>query len=137
MAVDHSSAVVGRRACAALAVLSAVLHGLMISQSAHPVIGLAILAMLATCVYCARDLWFVGSLRAWCLVALMNLGMIAIHWSVPGHHHLQSLLIHPGQPSTLAAAATAVSAVEVAIATAVMYVLTRQRAASVIAHRQD
>ncbi len=123
--------------CAALAVLSAVLHGLMIGQSAYPLVGLVILAMIATCVYCARDLWIAGSLRSWCLVALMNLGMIAIHWSAPGHHHLQSVLIQPGPASTLMTVATTVSAVEAVIATSVMYVLTRHRAARLVRYCQD
>jgi hypothetical protein len=36
-------------------------------------------AMAAGCLYCARDLWVRETLRAWILVALMNLTMIAVH----------------------------------------------------------
>jgi hypothetical protein len=36
-------------------------------------------AMLAACMFCARDLWARGTLGAWALVALMNLAMIVIH----------------------------------------------------------
>jgi hypothetical protein len=138
MAVSLSAptrpAVFGRRACAVLAACSAVLHGLMVGHAGSVVTAAIILAMMATCLYCARDLWAVGSLRAWGLVAAMNLGMIVVHCSMPAHQHGAPLVtgVAVAEPSSLMMAAIAVSAVEVAIATAVLYHHARDRARSVI-----
>jgi hypothetical protein len=129
-----TSAVFGRRACAVLAATSAVLHGVMVGHAGNVVTAVVILAMMATCLYCARDLWVVGSLRAWGLVAVMNLGMIVVHCSMPAHRHGAALPtgVAVAEPSSLLMAAIAISAVEVAIATAVMYHHARDRARSVI-----
>jgi hypothetical protein len=129
-----TSAVIGRRACAVLAASSAVLHGVMVGHAGNPAMAVLILAMMATCLYCARDLWIVGSLRAWGLVAAMNLGMIVVHCSSPAHHHGAALAptVAAGQPSTVMMLAIAISAVEVAVATAVLYHHARDRARSVI-----
>ncbi|HXL60177.1 MAG TPA: hypothetical protein VN959_05815, partial [Mycobacterium sp.] len=71
--------VFGRRACAVLALSSAGLHAAMLGHASNVVAGLLLAAMIAACVYCARDLWLRGTLRAWCVVGLMNIAMIAVH----------------------------------------------------------
>jgi hypothetical protein len=77
----------GRRACAALAACSAVLHGISLGRGTNLAAAGLTAAMAAGCLYCARDLWVRGTLRAWVLVALMNLTMIAIHAPAPAAHH--------------------------------------------------
>lgn len=72
-------AVFGRRACAALAACSAVLHGILLVQATNLAATALTAAMLVACLHCARDLWARGTLRAWFLVASMNLAMIAVH----------------------------------------------------------
>jgi NADH:ubiquinone oxidoreductase subunit K len=119
------SAVIGRRACAALALSSAGLHAAMLGHASNVVAGLLLAAMIAACVYCARDLWLRGTLRAWCVVGLMNIAMIAVHLPAPSHHHGMQAA---GQQSTLMGLATAVAAVEVAVAMAVLYYRTRGNA---------
>ena len=69
-------ATLGRRACAALALSSAGLHAAMLGHASNVVAGVLLAAMIVACVYCARDLWLRGSLRAWCVVGLMNIAMI-------------------------------------------------------------
>lgn len=132
---SHTSAVFGRRACAGLAVASAGLHGLMIGHAGNPATVVLILAMAATCLYCARDLWIGSSLRAWGLVAVMSLGMILVHCSMPAHQHGASVLnagVAVPAPSSLMMAAIGISAVEVAVATAVLYRNARGRARELI-----
>ena len=82
-----TSAVFGRRACAALALSSAGLHAAMLGHASNVVAGVLLAAMIVACVYCARDLWLRGTLRAWCVVGLMNIAMIAVHLPAPAHHH--------------------------------------------------
>jgi hypothetical protein len=130
-----TSAVFGRRACALVAVGSAAVHGLMLGRSTNPALAILVVAMMVACLYCARDLWTLGSSRAWCLVAVMNLGMIAVHWSLPGHHHtgvISTVLVGTGVPtaSTLMTVATSLSVLEAAVATAVLCVKSRGRAVS-------
>ncbi len=135
-----SPAVLGRRACAVLAAFSAGLHGLMVGQGENVLVSGIVLAMMAACLYCARELWVGSSVRAWCLVALMNLGMIAIHWSAPGCHPGAAVSAAPTSTmpsSTLMVTATAVAAVEAAIATVVLYVRTRGRAAELCVGRGE
>ena len=121
-------AVVARRACAIGAVCSAAVHGLMLGSVGSPV-ALLVIAMIAACLYCAKDLWSVGSTRAWCLVAVMNLGMVAVHLSIPGHHH--GAIVGRAVPaSTLMTVAVTLSLVEAAVAAAVLYVKTRRNAVS-------
>jgi hypothetical protein len=129
-----TSAVIGRRACAVLAACSAVLHGIMVGHAGNVVTAVVILAMMVTCLYCARDLWVVGSLRAWGLVAVMNLGMIVVHCSMPAHQHGTPLTrdVAVAQPSTVMTLAIAISAVEIVVATVVLYHHARDRARSVI-----
>jgi hypothetical protein len=131
MSAATASAVLGRRACALVAVGSVGVHGLMLGHAGSPALAVLVVAMMAACLYCARDLWTVGSSRAWCVVAVMNLGMVAVHWSVPGHHHgaaVASAAAIP--PSTLMTVATSLSVLEAAAATAVLYVQSRGRAVS-------
>lgn len=119
--------VVGRRACAALALGSATLHAAMLGHASTVVSGALLAAMVVACVYCARDLWLQGTLRAWCVLGLMNIAMIAVHMPMPAHHHGMS----PGtmgEPSTLMGWATAIAAVEVFVALAVLYYRTRRHA---------
>ena len=80
-------AILGRRACAALALTSAGLHAAMLGHASNVVAGALLAAMIVACVYCARDLWLRGTLRAWCVVGLMNIAMIALHLPMPAHHH--------------------------------------------------
>jgi NADH:ubiquinone oxidoreductase subunit K len=118
--------VVGRRACAALALTSAGLHTAMLGHASNVVAGGLLAAMIVACVYCARDLWLRGTLRAWCLVGLMNIAMIAMHMPMPAHHH--GIHASAGQQSTLMGLATAIAAVEAAVAMAVLYYRTRGNA---------
>jgi NADH:ubiquinone oxidoreductase subunit K len=116
----------GRRACAALALSSAGLHAAMLGHASNVVAGGLLAAMIVACVYCARDLWLRGTLRAWCVVGLMNIAMIAVHLPAPGHHH--GVHAAASQQSTLMSLATAIAAVEVAVAMAVLYYRTRRNA---------
>lgn len=118
------SAVIGRRACAALALSSAGLHAAMLGHASNVAAGVLLASMILACVYCARDLWLRGTLRAWCVVGLMNIAMIAVHLPAPSHHHgMQAAAA--GQQSMLMGLATAVAAVEVTAAMAVLYFRTR------------
>ena len=118
--------VFGRRACAALALSSAGLHAAMLGHASNVVAGGLLAAMIVACVYCARDLWLRGTLRAWCVVGLMNIAMIAVHLPAPAHHH--GVHAAAGQQSMLMGLATAIAAVEVAVAMAVLYYRTRRNA---------
>jgi NADH:ubiquinone oxidoreductase subunit K len=120
-----TSAVFGRRACAALALSSAGLHAAMLGHASNVVAGVLLAGMIVACVYCARDLWLRGTLRAWCVVGLMNIAMIAVHLPPPAHHHGMHAA---GQQSTLMGLATAIAAVEVTVAIAVLYYRTRGNA---------
>ena len=124
-----TSVVFGRRACAALALSSAGLHAVMLGHASNVVAGGLLAAMIAACVYCARDLWQRGSLRAWCIVGLMNIAMIAVHLPAPVHHH--GAHAAAGQQSMLMGLATAIAAVEVTVAIAVLYYRTRRNEALV------
>ncbi|MET0474832.1 MAG: hypothetical protein ABW001_09345 [Mycobacterium sp.] len=129
MSATHTSAVLGRRVCALAAVISAVLHGLMVGDAGHLAVAVLIVAMALTCLYCARELWLAGSPRVWCIVAVMNLGMVAVHWSMPGHQHGQVVAVGEASPmSTLMVVATTVAVAEAAVATAVLWIQTRHRA---------
>jgi hypothetical protein len=125
-----TSIVLGRRACAVLALSSAGLHAAMLGHASNVVAGVLLAAMIVACVYCARDLWLRGTLRAWCVVGLMNIAMIALHLPMPAHHHGMHAAM--GSQSTLMGLATAIAAVEVTIAMAVLYYRTRRNADLVI-----
>jgi len=118
--------VFGRRACAALALSSAGLHAAMLGHASNVVAGVLLAAMIVACVYCARDLWMRGTLRAWCVVGLMNMAMIAVHLPAPVHHH--GVHTAASQQPTLMMLATAIAAVEVTVAIAVLYYRTRGNA---------
>ncbi|MGA5465830.1 hypothetical protein [Mycobacterium sp. NPDC050041] len=105
------------------------LHGVALPHTTSVSAAALIVVMLAACLFCARDLWTRGTLRAWVLVALMNLAMIAVHAPLSATHH------HGGgvnadasaHHSTVMTLATALAAVEVIAATAVLYYRTRAR----------
>lgn len=131
MSVARTPAVLGRRGCALIAVGSATLHGLMVGHAGSVALAVLVLGMVAACLFCAYELWTSGSLRAWCIVAVMNLGMVAVHWSAPGHHHGVAVPTAAAMPaSTLMTVATTLSVVEAAVATAVLLVRSRGRAVS-------
>jgi hypothetical protein len=120
-------AVYGRRACAVLAASSALLHGISLIHATSPAAAVLTVAMVAGCLYCARDLWVGGALRAWVLVALMNLAMIALHAPASAtHHHGGGVNADaPVHHSTVMPLATTLAAVEVIAAAAVLYHRTR------------
>jgi NADH:ubiquinone oxidoreductase subunit K len=122
---------VGRRACAVLALSSAALHAAMLGHGSNVVAGTLLAAMSVACVYCARDLWLRGTMRAWCVVGLMNIAMIAVHLPMPAHHHGMHMG-SMGQQSTLMGLATGVAALEVVLAMAVLYYRTRDNAERLI-----
>lgn len=115
----------GRRACAVLAVCSATLHATMLGHAAPVAAGLLV-AMIVGCLYCAWELWRDGSVRAWTVVALMNLAMIGLHLPAPPHHHGAG----SAAPTSMSVA-TSVALVEVLIAAAVLYVRSRGRLADI------
>jgi hypothetical protein len=82
--------------------------------------------MIVACLYCARELWRDGTARAWVVVALMNLAMVALHLPAPAHHHGASNAAAP-PPSTLMAVATLLALSEVVAAAAALYVGSRGR----------
>jgi hypothetical protein len=134
-----SLAIAGRRACAVLAAGSVALHAVMIGHAAHFAEVVLLPAMMVACLLCARHLWLDGTLRAWCLVGLMNLGMIAVHLSAPGHHHGAAVASEspPSPPSAVMAAATLVSAIEIVVAAAVMSYRTRHRTVALSLRRRE
>jgi hypothetical protein len=119
-----SIGVISRRACAALAVGSAGLHAAMLGHVSSVIAGVLLAVMITACLFCARELWRDGTMRAWVVVALMNLAMIALHLPAPAHHHHAGA---PGQQSAVMAAATSLALVEVLAAAVVLYVRSRGR----------
>ena len=115
-----------RRGCASAAGVSALLHLAMITSVAQPVSAVIIGAMATACLYCARDLWLRDSMRTWCVVVVMNGGMIAAHWSLPGCH--SPVAAATVAPSSLMTVATCLAAIEAAAAVAVMWRTARRRA---------
>lgn len=110
---------------AVLAGGSSVLHGLSLG---HPrgFIGTALLlAMAVACLYCAAELWIRDTDRAWVLVAVMNLGMIAVHLPTAGGHHsgaqASAVTVPTVTPmATPMAVATAFAIAEAVLATVVL-----------------
>jgi hypothetical protein len=129
MPIPHVAAALVRRTCALLAATSAVLHATLLGH-AGPVSAAVMVVMIAGCLYCAYDLWTRGTLRAWVVVALMNLAMIALHTPAPTHRHGDGPVV-AAELSTVMGVATALAAVEVAAAATVLYVRTRGRSAGV------
>lgn len=132
--VSHASAVLGRRTCALLAVLSAVLHLTMLGHASSAVVAVLIAAMASVCLFCGYELWRAGSLRTWCVVGVMSLAMVAAHLSLPGHRHAEQPVSAPAaEPmSMLMGLATTVSLAEAIIAGVVLWMATRRRAAGLI-----
>jgi hypothetical protein len=128
-----ASAVYGRRLCAVAAAGSAALHATMIGHTGSPVLAVFIVTMAAACLFCAYELWRGCGARTWSVVAVMNLVMIAAHWSMPAHHHGAQAVVGPAEPMpALMGLATVLSLTEAVVATAVLYALTRRRDASAI-----
>lgn len=125
-------AVFGRRACAALAACSAVLHGIALVHATNLAATALTVAMLVACLHCAHDLWVRGTLRGWIVVASMNLVMIAIHVPAPPAHHYGAGVTAAAPHSTVMTLATALAAVEIVVAAAVVcYRIRAIRRASV------
>lgn len=123
-------AVLGRRVCAVLAVVSAVLHLSMLGHASSVVLAVLVAAMASACLFCGYELWRGGSLRIWCLVGVMSLAMVAAHLSIPGHRHGDPPGVSgpPAEPmSVLMGLATTVSLIEAVIAAVVLWVVTRRR----------
>ena len=126
-----------RRAAAALAVAAAALHAASLGEHAtsSPLVAVVTVAMIFGCLYCARHLWMRGSHRDWGLVALMNVGMIALHVTVMspgsgGGHHGHAMHAAASAPmghsmSTPMAAALATAALEAIVAVTVLFYQTR------------
>lgn len=122
----HTSAVFGRRVCAVLAAGSAGLHAVMLGHAPNLIATAMLAAMIVACLFCAHDLWRCGTLRAWCVVALMNLAMVAIHLPGPVHRH-DGAAAGASAPPALMGVATVIALVEVSVAVAVLYYRTRGR----------
>ena len=133
MSMAPVCAVTGRRLCALLAVCSAGLHLLMLGQAGSIAAAAVLVVMLGVCLFCAGELWRAGSVRAWTLVALMNLGMVALHLSGVGHQHGVTVQPVAASPSALMGAVAVIAVVEVTAATAVLVYRTRGRAAQLSA----
>lgn len=122
------------RAAALLAAASAVLHGGALPGMTNPWLAGLTVAMIAGCLFCAGELLIRDTVRAWVLVAIMNLAMIGAHLPMPAGHH------HGGLAAAAAGSlppATAVAVVEVLLAAAVLFVRTRALAPTVAAACQS
>jgi hypothetical protein len=110
-----------------LAACSAVLHSFSLVHATNAAAIALTVVMLTVCLFCARELWIRGTLRAWVVVALMNLAMIAIHAPASAaHHHGGGVSARaPAHHSTVMTLATTLAVVEVVVATAVLYYRTR------------
>ncbi|AEV73256.1 hypothetical protein MycrhN_2675 [Mycolicibacterium rhodesiae NBB3] len=120
----NTASTIARRACAALAVASAGLHAAMLGHTSGVISAGLLVTMLGACLYCARELWRAGTTRAWVVVALMNLAMIALHLPAPAHHHGVPNA-EAGPPSTLMVVATVLALTEVVAAASALYVGSR------------
>ncbi len=124
-AADRSS-IVARRTAAGLAATSAALHGLMLGHAGSAALAVLIAGMVGACLYCTRELWISGTTRAWCLIAVMNLAMVAVHLPMSaGHHATHPAVTTAVPPSMIMTLATVLSMVEVVIAVAVLCYRTR------------
>src|SRR3954470_7400913 len=127
-----SAAVVARRAAAVLAASSAGLHAVMLGHAGSAAFAVLIAVMVGACLYCAYELWLSGAVRAWCLVAVMNLAMVAVHLPMSGAHHVTHVNVNAVVPQSLVmTAATVLSMVEVLIAVGVLCYRTRGNARAV------
>lgn len=112
-----------RRVGASLAACSAVLHGFSLGGGLPTT--LLMTAMIVGCLYCAYELWTDDSVRAWVLVALMNLAMIGVHLPMTGEHHHGSVVL-PHAALTTITVATGVAVLEVVLAVGVLFHRTRR-----------
>lgn len=119
------------RTGALLAVASAAVHaaGLPGHESAQLLI---LAAMTIGCLYCAWHLWTRATIGDWALVAIMNVGMIAVHqnMSMPASHSghgLAASTSHTVSTMPAPSAAMTIAAVEVVFATVVLFATTRPR----------
>jgi hypothetical protein len=103
-----------------------VLHGISLGHPSNFMVMLLMVAMVTACLYCAYDLWSRGTVRAWVLVASMNLAMIAIHLPMSSaHHHDGGITGAARMPdSTAMTLATGVAVVEVVLACGVLWFRT-------------
>lgn len=117
------------RTGAALAVTSASLH--VAALAGHGSIHITlILIMAASCLYCARHLWSEPRHHDWALVAIMNIGMIAMHlgMSMPSPHAHHTMAPQPTRTSNevpISTAALLLAGIEAVFATIVLFVTTR------------
>lgn len=119
---------------ALLAVSSAVLHGASLGSLGHPGVALLTVVMLVGCLYCAYELLTRDTLRAWVLVALMNLAMIGVHLPMTGAHaHGDQAVAVSASAATPMHLAAVVAIVEVLLAATVLLVRTRALASGVLA----
>ncbi|MFW0797083.1 hypothetical protein AAFP30_24990 [Gordonia sp. CPCC 205515] len=126
MIATRTLAVVGRRACAALALTSGALHVAVALSGAWMPMTAVTVGMALMCGLCAWHLWRGPDLRAWCAVAMMSLAMIATHLSVGGCHVPQTAQASDaGSPSALMTAAIGIAVVEALVAVAVIFGRTR------------
>ncbi|MEN0138394.1 MAG: hypothetical protein AAGC80_24795 [Rhodococcus sp. (in: high G+C Gram-positive bacteria)] len=127
-----------RRAAAGLAVATAGLHAATLGEhaAASPMVGVVTVAMIVGCLYCAGHLWMRGSQRDWGLVAMMNVGMIALHLTVMspgsggGSHHGHAMHAAASAPMTHAMSPTmsvalATAALEAVVAVTVLFYRSR------------
>lgn len=132
MSAADISCVVARRAAAGLAAISAALHATMLGHAGTPAAAVLLAGMAVACLYCAWELWCAGTTRAWSLVALMNLGMVAVHLPASGAHHLAPPAVKTVVPqSSTMLAATVLSMIEVAVAVAVLCYRARGNARAI------
>jgi hypothetical protein len=126
---EVSAALVARRSAAILAATSAGVHGVMLGHVGSAAVAVLIAVMVGACLYCAYELWSSGALRAWCLVAVMNLAMVAVHLPMSGAHHVTHVDMNAVMPqSMIMTMATVLSMVEVLIAVGVLCYRTRGNA---------
>lgn len=121
-----SSSTLARRACAVLAAASAGLHAMTLGHASGVIVAGLLATMIVACLYCARELWRDGTARAWVVVALMNLAMVALHLPAPAHQHGAPDVAAP-RTSTLMTVATLLAFVEIVAAAGALYAGTRGR----------
>lgn len=121
-----------RRIAALLAAISAALHAVMLGHTGNVASAVLIAGMAIVCLYCARELWLSGTTRAWTLVAVMNIAMVAVHLPVSGGHHVSHAAVEAVVPqSFVMTLAMALSMIEVLIAVAVLLHRSRGNARAV------
>ncbi len=116
--------------CAVLAAFSAVLHLTMLGHASNAVVAVLIVAMALTRLFCGYELRRAGSLRIWCPVGVVSLGMVAAHLSLPDHRHGEqpAFLGPPAESmSVVMGLDTTVALAEPVVAVAVLWVVSRCR----------